>query len=303
MHRILVTAVCCSLLALPAFAAVPLTPAGNGHLLVPAYINDKGPFPVILDTGADESGLYVWFAKQQQLTPGRTQVVGGMTGEMEMPTYTLQRVEIDKRAITNVTADSYPDRHDVEREAGAVGNDLMDGTVTVFDFPCQQVQVWPKPVNMASLLSPKARMLEGGTVKDGTQLTFPVTIHGVTGVAVLDTGSRDSRINSQFAHAAGIDPSSSAFHDSETIYGANSKGMPSRKGPIGTVSFAGLEVPNAQAKVMDLPVFDSFGIGNGPAMIFGLDLMRDFRLVYDHEAKRFWFDQSKCTPGHAAISP
>lgn len=301
MRRILVTAAC-ALLSLTAYATVPLTSAGNGHLLVPAFINGEGPFPVILDTGADGSGLYAWFAKQQRLKPESSEDLGGMTGSVTVPTYALKRIEIDGRAIQHVSADSYPNRHDAEIEVGVVGNDLMDGTVTVFDFPCRQVQIWPKPVNMATLLTPKARMLEGGTVKEGTQLTFGVTIHGVHGIAVLDTGSRDTRINSLFARAAGIDPASAAFHDGETIYGANSKGMASRIGPIGTVRFAGLEVAGVQAKVMDLPVFDTFGIGNGPAMIFGLDLMQGFRLIYDHQAKRFWFDESTCKPGRTASS-
>jgi hypothetical protein len=76
--------------------------------------------------------------------------------------------------------------------------------------------------------------------------------------------------------------------------------MSARQGPIGTVNFAGLSVAHAQARVMDLPVLDSFGIGSGPAMIFGLDLMQGFRLVYDHEAKRFWFDESKCQADQAS---
>jgi len=244
MRRILVTAACCALLSTTADAAVPLTPAGNGHLLVPALIDGKGPFPVILDTGADQSGFYAWFAQQQHLTPGPSEDLEGMTGSVKSPTYVLKSISIDGRTIEHATADGYPNRHDAEIQAGAVGNDLMDGTVTVFDFPCRQVQVWPKPVDMATLLTLKARMLKGGTVKDGTQLTFDVTIHGVHGVAVLDTGSRDTRINSLFARAAGIDPASPAFHPSETIYGANSKGMASREGPIGTVGFAGLKVPN-----------------------------------------------------------
>ena len=109
-------------------------------------------------------------------------------------------------------------------------------------------------------------------------------------------GASDKAGAVQFAHAAGIDPASPAFHASETIYGANSKGMASREGPIGTVSFAGLAVHDVQAKVMDLPVFETFGIGGKPAMIFGLDLMQRFRLVYDHQAKRFWFDESTCKP-------
>jgi hypothetical protein len=54
-------------------AAVPLTPAGNGHLLVPAMVDGAGPFPAVLDTGADVSGVYQWFAEQLLLRPvGRT---------------------------------------------------------------------------------------------------------------------------------------------------------------------------------------------------------------------------------------
>ena len=35
-------------------AAVPFTPAGDGHDTVPAFVNGKGPFAFVLDTGADE---------------------------------------------------------------------------------------------------------------------------------------------------------------------------------------------------------------------------------------------------------
>ena len=29
-------------------------------------------------------------------------------------------------------------------------------------------------------------------------------------------------------------------------------------------------------------------------MILGMDLMQGYRLVYDHEAKQFWFTPSSC---------
>jgi hypothetical protein len=74
----------------------------------------------------------------------------------------------------------------------------------------------------------------------------------------------------------------------------NSDATPSRKGPVGTVRFAGLEIPDAEVRVIDMPVYKSFGFGDGPAKILGLDLMAGYRLVYDHEAKLFWFDRSKC---------
>jgi hypothetical protein len=197
--------------------------------------------------------------------------------------------------LRNFDADGLPNRHDVEIEAGAVGNDLMDGTITVFDFPCKRVEIHAKPFDVSRLLTRSARKISAGSVQNGTQLTLPVRVGGVEGTAVLDTGSSDTRINANFARAAGIDPASREFRDAEPIFGVNSKAMPSRKGPIGTVIFAGISEPGAEARVMDLPVFKEWGIADAPAMILGLDLMQGHRLIYDHQTKTIWFDQSKCT--------
>jgi predicted aspartyl protease len=296
LRSLTIVAASCVLATGAANSAVPLRPAATAHLVVPASVNGAGPFPFILDTGADGTGIYQWFAEKQGFRPGPPDEVEGMTGTVTSPTYLLDSVEVDGRAIRNVAADSYPNRHDVEIEAGAVGNDLMDGSVAIFDFPCKKVEIWPKPADMRHLLTPHAHKIEGGTVLEGTQLTLPVQVGGARGIAVLDTGSSDTRINAQFLRAAGIDPASASFRDAEPIFGVNSTAMPSRKGPIGTVRFAGLEVSGAEARAMDLPVFKTWGLGDGPAMILGLDLMQGHRLVYDHDAKRFWFDISTCKP-------
>ena len=288
-----VVALAAAVLLSRAFASAPLMPAGNGHLLVPVLVNGKGPVPAVLDTGADESGVYAWFAKEAHLKPGPLKDVGGMTGSVVTPSYRIDSLTLDGRTIRHIKADSYPNRHDNEKEALVVGNDFMDGTVTVFDFPCQRVEIWPKPANMNQLLSSLAQHMHGGPVVDGTQLTFPITVGSAKGTAVLDTGNRYTKLNTQFARAAHIDPQAAAFADGEIIYGANSKGMASRVGPIGTVRIGDMAITNAKAEVIDVPILPSFGL-NGPAMIFGLDLMRDIRLVYDHQAKQFWFDRSRC---------
>ena len=294
MLRSLTLAALCCLTAAVALATVPLRPAATVHLVVPAIIDGLGPFPFILDTGADGTGIYRWFAERQGFAPGPETEIGGMTGTTKNPTYNLASVSVDGRTIRNVVADSFPNRHDVEVEAGAIGNDLMDGAVAIFDFPCKTVEIPPKPVDMARILTPDAHKVMAGGVVDGTQLSFPVEIGGVRGVAVLDTGSSDTRVNTAFLKAAGIDPASAAFRDAEPIFGVAGKATPSRKGPVGAVRFAGLEVTSPEVRVIDMPIYKSFGFGDGPAMIMGLDLMAGFRLVYDHEAKVFWFDRSKC---------
>jgi len=295
MLRRLLTAAALSALSLgSAQATVPLRPAATFHLVLPAYVDGHGPYQFMLDTGADNSGLYHWFTEQQGFKPGEVHDVGGQTGTISVPSYHLASLAIDGREIRDVEADDFPNRHDGEIEAGVAGNDLMDGTVVVFDFPCHSVSILPKPVDLKHLLTPHAHMVEGGPVTDGTQLTLPVQIGPAKGIAVLDTGSSDTRINPQFARAAGIDPASAAFYDAEKRFGVSDTPITSRKGPVGTVRFAGIELRNPEIRVIDLPVFSSFGFGDGPAMILGLDLMQGHRLVYDHEAKRFWFDASTC---------
>ena len=292
-RRFALVALCCLAMS-PARATVPLWPAATVHLLVPATIDGQGPFPFILDTGADETGLYRWFAEKQGFMPGPETEIEGMTGKTKNPTFKLDSVTVDGRTIRNIIADSFPNRHDVEVEAGAIGNDLMDGSVVVYDFPCKTVEILPKPVDMARLLTPGAHKVAAGGVTDGTQLSFPVEIGSAHGIAVLDTGSSDTRVDTAFLKAAGIDPTSAAFRDAEPIFGVNSNATPSRKGPAGTVRFAGLEVSGMEVRAIDMPVYKSFGFGDGPAMIMGLDLMAGYRLVYDHEAKLFWFGRSKC---------
>src|ERR1700733_6355452 len=276
-------------------AAVPFTPAGDGHDTIPACVNGKGPFGFILDTGADGSSLYQWFAEKERLPKGKVRDVYGQTGSVSSPTYSLKTLSVDGRAIHNIVADGLPNRHDAGRQAGVAGNDLMDGTITIFDFPCRTVEIRPKPVDVHAIVPSDSVVIQGGSVPDGTQLTLPVTVGSVESTAYLDTGSRDTRISPSFAAAAHIDPSSPAFRDADLIFGFKSKGTVSRIGPIGSVQFAGITVTHAEARVIDLPVFGTFRPGGPPAMILGMDLMQGYRIVYDHEAKQFWFTLSLCS--------
>ncbi len=294
MRPISATALSCVLLAAHASSTVPLTPAGNGHLVVPAFVNGKGTVPFILDTGADESLIYDWFARQQGLQPGKATSVEGMTGATMMPTYQLDSISVDGRTIRNLKVSGLPDRKDAEIAAGVAGNDLMDGSIATFDYSCRTVTLTPKPTSMRKLLTSKAVMIDGGTVIDGTQLTLPVTLNGVAGTAILDTGSRGTEINPLFARAAHLDTDGSAFGRGETLYGAAASATETREGKVEAISFAGRTVKGLTVRIADLSVFGSFGMGDKPAMILGINAMRTLRLVYDHQAKRFWFDRSRC---------
>jgi predicted aspartyl protease len=281
-------------------AEVPLKWDSTGHVVVPTFVNGKGPYDFIFDTGADETGVYAWFARSLDLPKGKIGELSGATGSTTMTGSRIMSLSVDGYTIGGVEADTMPDRVDGARLAGVAGVDLMMGRLTLIDFGCSTAALLPIETPPAAVAGKDAVPVKAGAIRDGKQLTLPVTVSGVAGVAVLDSGARATIINRKFAAAAGIDPASPAFRDVEPTRGATMSAVSSRVGPIGTVAFAGLVRPQAVARVVDLPVFEGEGLATGPALNLGLDLLRGARLTIDYAARRFWLAQSSCRSSPAA---
>ena len=278
-----------------AIAAVPLTPISDGHLLVPVFVDGKGPYPFMLDTGADTSGVYQWFADEARLKPTGTSIAtSGMTGTVNMREYRVASFKMDGHVLRGVTAYALPNRHDGAKIAGVLGNDFMDGTVTVFDFPCGQVTVHSKPADAAAIAGTAPAPVVARRPADDSLLSFPVKLNGAEGIAVLDTGNRLTKVNTRFAKAAGLDTNSPAFHPADAIYGISpTHGIVPKAGPIGTLSIGDVRLEQVQGEVIDIKTFAE-DFGDSPVIQLGTDLVGRFRLVYEHDANRFWLAPSTC---------
>jgi predicted aspartyl protease len=275
---------------------VPLTLGKDGHDTVPVYVNGQGPYPFILDSGADGSAVYQWFADQARLPrlEGKDQDLSGQTGSSKVAMYHVDRLSLGGVPIDGVEAFGLPNRLDAGHQAGVLGNDFMDKAVIAFDFQCRRVEVYPKPVDMATVVRRNAQPIKAGIDAGTTLLTLPVTVNGVTGVALLDTGSRRTRLMPSFAKDAGIDTALPPFHDDEPIYGTSLTKRVPRTGPIDEVRVGNTVFAHATGQVVDLPVLTQ-DFGGKPAMILGADLIGRYRLVYDHAAQTVWFEPSRCS--------
>lgn len=284
------------LLAQGAQAAVTLTSLKDGHLVVPAYVDGKGPYPFMLDSGADTSGVYQWFADQEKLPPAGATTVSGMTGAVNINQYRVASFKMDGHELGGVTAYALPNRHDGEKIAGVLGNDFMDGTVTEFNFPCGRVMIHPKPADATAIAGKGLAPIQARRqVSDDTLLSFPVSVDGAKGTAVLDTGNRVTKINLRFAKAAGLDPHSSAFHPADAIYGISpTQGIVPMAGPLGTLKIGSQSLEQVQGEIIDIKTFAE-DFGDSPVIQIGTDLMGRFRLVYEHDANRFWLAPSSCS--------
>ncbi len=273
---------------------VMLTSAGDGHDTVPVYVNGNGPYPFILDTGADQSAVYQWFTDRARLKMivGKDQTLSGQTGSAKVSMYHMRTVSLAGIEARNLEAYGLPNRRDKGNEAGILGNDIMDQAIVAFDFPCRKIEIQPRSVPVQVAVGAAAPSI-AGIDGDTTLLTLPVTINGAEGVAVLDTGSRWTRLTPGFAKAAGIDTASHEFRDAEPFYGTSGHKIVPRTGPMGRLTVGGQVITNMTAQVVALPMLAQ-DFGDKPAMLLGADVLGRFRFVYDHASRKVWFLPSRC---------
>jgi predicted aspartyl protease len=287
------SSVCVLMLVTAVHAEVPLRWDATGHVVVPTMVDGTGPVDFIMDTGADETGVFSWLAERLNLpTTGSTEL-SGATGSAESVQLRVSALSVDGHEIDNFLADTLPDRPDRAKLGGVVGADLMAGRLTVMDFGCGTLAL--VPLNSSKrVMGSHAHLVNAGSVLGGKQLTLPVMINGASGLALLDSGARTTLINRPFASAAGLDPQSAAFRDGDPARGASQKAMNSRVGTIGTVTFAGITCEGATARVVDLPFLEEAGLTNSAVMVLGLDLLQGTRLSLDYSGRRFWIAPSRC---------
>ena len=289
----MLASMCLALLTSGAHAEVPLSKDSTGHVTVPAFVNGKGPFEFVLDNGADESAVYSWFAKSLHLPKSGSRELSGATGSVPMTGTRLATLAIDGHVIRNVDADTVPDRTDGARLAGVAGVDMMANRLAIIDFGCGTFALRPIQSGRPEIVG-NATLTNAGSIKDGKQFTFPVTLNGIAGVAVLDSGARSTMINNEFAAAAGIHPQSDSFRDGEPARGATATPVRTRVGPIGNVRFAGITRNDVSAKIVNLPYLEGAGLSGSPMMNLGLDLLAGTRLTVDYSSRRFWLAESSC---------
>ena len=277
-------AVLVALLAAPTAAEVPIAIAASGHATVPV----EGSFGVrqfVFDTGAEGSAVYADFADKAGLKASGSEKLQGQTGASDVPLVQLGKLTLDGASKAQIEAVKLDPRADGVPLAGIVGLDLFGDRTVDFDLPNKRL----------ALLAAGDRPIAGdgivATPTIGNLLTIPVQIGTVTATAVIDTGARKTRINWKLGQLLGIDPAAIAKGD--TIQGATNKAVETGSTSVAKVELGGHVLAEAPVLVADLPVFEAFGVANKPAIILGLDWLKETRMVIDFPARRVWFEAAK----------
>tara|TARA_R110001606_G_scaffold315397_1_gene462143 strand:+ start:59 stop:1045 length:987 start_codon:yes stop_codon:yes gene_type:complete len=255
--------------------SIPFDLDTYGNIVVSLTLNDDTPAIGVVDTAATYAMIGMATAKRAGIAPPDATMVNvlGLEGPQAYPIVYLDSIAAGNCRFTDVAA-ALNQRIEVVGVKNVVPLTVLDGGVVDFDFVERRILIYDgRPDRNTSMATSRLPM------REIHGLWFAeVTLNGHKGLALIDTGSSISYINSRFAADAGVKANPEKTH---ILQGITGNGVAAR-----VVTARGLQLGKHRASrpdliVADPPLFEHLGMVDTPAMVLGLDYLSFFRVQLD----------------------
>lgn len=252
-------------------AAAPLRLAQDGHFVSPVTINGQGPFYFVVDTGAQRSVLAPELADRLKLTELGSAHIHATSGVSAAGLAILENYSSPLFSRTAAMVAVLPAGGMVKD--GVMGMDLFTSRRLELNFAQRSVdtaQSGPPPADFTAVPI---------TIVQGSFIVTTVTVNGVQARAMIDTGARRTIGNSLLRKALGLVDSDPRLSPAEPVGGATADKTGAVKAQIGSITLGAQYFDKPLVTFADVPVLETLGLSDGPAMILGLDLLQRLKAV------------------------
>ena len=287
----LVESQCCSSAASPVDLPAPAV-AGKevaARLTVPVYINAKGPYRFVVDTGADRTVLATEVAAELGLVRGPQVLLSGVVQTKIAETVSIRHLAFGSIASGNFSVPTVP-RSLLDAD-GYLGLDFLDGHRVTFDFKAGLLQVSDsRPKLSADWIRPsEARIHAFGSA--GHLRSLDCRVDGVSSAAFVDSGAEVSAANGPLLAAlTRHNPSFGVVGDMGLIdiTGGQIQG---KVAMVQQIRLPGLAFADCPLVIANFQVFKAWGLTRSPALLIGMNVLRQFsRVSIDYRLKELRFD-------------
>ncbi|HEV2270278.1 MAG TPA: aspartyl protease family protein [Steroidobacteraceae bacterium] len=254
-----------------------------GRIVVPVWIDGKGPYRFLVDTGADGSLVSSRLVRALGLVANGTpdEQVQGTTGIEQMPCVTIDTLRIGSITKHNVRVpvSNSPVMTGLDGILGMAGF----GAVRVMvDFEHNKVAIDRTSRGLPSdFLDIPAERTSGGL------LVIPARVGGVEVAAVLDTGATETMGNAALRQALLRAEARNATQ--ARIYGVTRQVSNGGISHSPTVYIGGAEIRNLGIVYSNIPIFRIWHLDSQPALIIGMNALGVVdALVLDYPRSRVY---------------
>jgi predicted aspartyl protease len=257
--------------------AIPTRKDRIGRILAPVFVNGRGPYRFMVDTGANSSVISPRLADELGLTPtpnSERATVHGVTGMREAPTVAIASLRADRIERVNLRLPVIDGGVLLDAD-GVFGADALVGRRLLVDFVDDRIEIAP---------SGRARPLPGsvkisGTLRFGQLLMTRARVSGVSVAAVIDTGAERTIGNRALLEALRAKRAGMKEFGAVMFSGASGIAMSGELIFTPLVDMGGLQVANIPLVIADAHVFDVWRLKNEPALLVGMDVLGQARAM------------------------
>lgn len=266
-----------------ALVLLDLSEDDGRRMRVPVKVDGRGPFPFLVDTGADHSVLSQELARSLDLPAAGFAKVNGIAGAQVCPRARITLMQVGGHRLENAALALLPRQH--VGALGIVGLDCLAEQNVGIDFTRRKMSVQK---SRGFALDPDAIVVHG-KARFGRLILVDSTIRRAPVYVVLDSGAQNTMGNEalrQYLNArrkGHIVPENARNVTLESVTGQIAYGefdeMPELT--LGPVTLR--HVPIIYA---DLHTFRMYKLETEPAILLGMDTLRSFQKVGIDFARR-----------------
>jgi hypothetical protein len=241
------------------------------RMTAPVRVNGAGPFPFIVDTGANQSVISDTLAAQLSLAPGPSELLNGVAGQ-QMTLTTGARLDVGGRAEVDVVLSVLPQA--AIGGLGMLGVDRLAGQTLTLDFAHQRLLIEE---------ARRARRDRGDVVmrarrRDGQLTLVDADLAGTPLIAFIDSGAQ-STIGNLALRDLAIVRNPAVLWDQTPVVSATGQTIPAQMADFPGLRIGGLHLPSWPVAFADLHTFHMWSLIDRPALMIGVDVLSRFNYV------------------------
>jgi predicted aspartyl protease len=286
--------------------AVRSATEGENRLTTVVYINGRGPFRFLIDTGAERTLIAEEIAMQLALPRGRRVMVEGITSGRPAALAEVASLRMGTLVCAGLEVPVLP--RAMLKVDGYLGLDVLDRHRVILDFRGRTLTVEQQQGFFAALWERADEAIVHTLGSSGRLRATNCLVNGIRAAAFIDTGAEVSVANpALYAQLLRHAPHRQVVRGPVGLYGVTGGTIIGLGTDIDEIVLGALHLTYTPLVIAPLEVFHMWGLAHQPALLFGMDCLRRFaRVSIDYGRKELRFEVAEsqiAQPLEAGLSP
>jgi predicted aspartyl protease len=274
--------------------AVHAAGAFDNRLTTTVYINGRGPFGFLVDTGAERTLIATEVAAQLALPRGRKVLVEGIIRAEPAVLVQIASLRMGSLVCPALEVPMLPRK--MLQVDGYLGLDVLDKHRVVLDFRAGTLAVTQPQGFFAALWEHRDEALVHTLGRSGRLRASDCLVNGVRAAAFVDTGAEVS-VSNPALYAALRAARGQHVGGPVALYGVTGGSLLGLTTSIDEIHLGDLQLTYMPFVVAPLEVFDVWGLSREPALLLGMDCLRRFaRVSIDYGRQELRFELARSPP-------